>query len=32
MVVVKLAAAGGIKIFNGAGSTHIIVDVLGWYS
>ena len=32
MVVVKLAADGSIKIYNGSGNTHIIVDVLGWYS
>jgi len=33
MVVVKLNASNGqIAIYNGFGSTHIIVDVLGWYS
>ena len=32
MVVVKLAADGSIKIYNGSGNAHIIVDVLGWYS
>ena len=29
---VKLAADGSIKIYNGSGNAHIIVDVLGWYS
>ncbi len=32
MVVVKLAADGTIKIYNGFGSTHIVVDMLSWYS
>jgi hypothetical protein len=33
MVVVKLnASSGQIAIYNGLGSTQIIVDVLGWYS
>jgi hypothetical protein len=32
MVVVKLGADGRIAIYNSFGSTHIIVDVLGWYS
>jgi hypothetical protein len=31
MVAVKLAPEGTIKIYNGFGSTQIIVDVLGWY-
>jgi hypothetical protein len=33
MVVVKLNAGNGqIAIYNGLGSTQIVVDVLGWYS
>jgi len=32
MVVVKLGPDGSIKLYNGSGNAHIIVDVLGWYS
>ncbi len=31
MVIVPLAADGSITIFNAAGSTDVIVDVLGWF-
>jgi len=31
LVVVKLGTSGAIDIFNGAGSTDVIVDVVGWY-
>jgi hypothetical protein len=31
MVVVRVAADGTITIFNSAGSTQVIVDVLGWF-
>ncbi len=31
LVVVKLSATGQIDIFNGVGSTQVIVDVVGWY-
>ena len=30
--MVKLGAGGKVTIFNGAGSTDVIVDVSGWYS
>jgi hypothetical protein len=32
LVVVKLGADGGVKIFNAAGSVDVVVDVSGWYS
>jgi hypothetical protein len=32
LVVVKLGADGKVAIFNGAGSTDVIVDVVGWYN
>lgn len=32
LVVVKLGADGKVAIFNGAGSTHVIADVVGWYN
>jgi hypothetical protein len=31
LVVVKLSAGGKIDIFNAFGTTHVIVDVVGWY-
>jgi hypothetical protein len=31
LAVVKLGSTGGIYIYNAAGSTDVIVDVLGWY-
>jgi hypothetical protein len=31
MVIVPLAADGSITIFNSAGSTDVLVDVLGWF-
>jgi len=31
LVVVKLGPSGSIDIFNGAGATDVIVDVVGWY-
>ena len=31
MVIVPLAADGSITIFNAAGSTDVLVDVLGWF-
>ncbi len=31
LVVVKLSAGGQINIFNAAGSTNVIVDVVGWF-
>ena len=31
LVVVKLSAAGQINIYNGFGSTDVIVDVEGWF-
>lgn len=32
LVVVKVGADGKVSIFNAAGGTHVIVDVVGWYS
>ncbi len=32
LVVVKLGADGKVAIFNAAGSTDVIADVVGWYS
>jgi hypothetical protein len=32
LVVVKVGADGKIGIFNAAGTTDVIVDVVGWYS
>ena len=32
LVVVKVAADGKVAIFNAAGITDVIVDVVGWYS
>ncbi len=32
LVVVKVGPTGMVTIFNGAGSTHVIADVFGWYS
>jgi hypothetical protein len=31
LVTVKLSATGYIKIYNHLGSTHVILDVAGWY-
>jgi hypothetical protein len=31
MVVAKLGADGSVSIFNPAGSTHVVVDVEGWF-
>ena len=31
LVVVQLSASGQVDIFNAFGSTHVIVDVVGWY-
>src|SRR5258708_33948223 len=30
-VVVKAGSAGQVSIFNGFGSTHVVVDVNGWF-
>jgi len=30
MVIAKLGADGSVAVFNAAGSTHVVVDVLGW--
>jgi hypothetical protein len=32
LVVATLSATGKILIYNNAGSTNVVVDVLGWYS
>lgn len=32
MVTVPVGADGKVKIYNHAGSTHVVVDVLGWYA
>jgi len=31
LVIVQLSPAGTIKVFNSAGFTHVIVDVVGWF-
>jgi hypothetical protein len=31
LVMVRLGAGGGIRLFNGLGTAHIIVDVVGYY-
>ena len=31
LVVVKLGVNGGIDLFNSAGTTNVVVDVVGWY-
>ncbi|HJV09501.1 MAG TPA: hypothetical protein VJ653_07460, partial [Acidimicrobiales bacterium] len=32
LVVAKLGAGGKVSMFNSAGTTHVIFDVVGWYS
>jgi hypothetical protein len=32
LVTVKVGAGGQVSLYNAAGSTHIVVDVAGWYS
>ncbi len=32
LVVVKVGAGGTVRVHNNAGSTHLIFDVVGWYS
>ena len=32
LVIAKLGPDGKLSIFNNAGNSHIVVDVLGWYS
>jgi Fibronectin type III domain len=32
MVVVKVGADGRINVYNAAGSTDVVIDVMGWYS
>ena len=32
LVVVKLASDGTVAIFNSAGATDVIADVVGWYN
>jgi hypothetical protein len=31
LVVVKLGSDGKVKVYNAAGSTNVVVDVVGWY-
>src|SRR5439155_7501008 len=31
LVTVKVGADGKVKVYNNAGSTHVIFDVVGWY-
>jgi hypothetical protein len=31
LVMVKVGDGGGVSLFNNLGSTHVVVDVLGWY-
>jgi hypothetical protein len=30
--VVKLGSDGAVQVLNAAGSTDVVVDVMGWYS
>lgn len=30
-VIVQVSQAGAIKLYNNAGSTHLVADVVGWY-
>ena len=32
LVVAKVGADGKVAVYNNAGSTHVILDVVGWYS
>jgi hypothetical protein len=32
LVVVKLGSDGAVQVLNAAGSTDVVVDVMGWYS
>jgi hypothetical protein len=32
LVVVKLGANGMVDVYNLAGSTDVVIDVVGWYS
>jgi glucose/arabinose dehydrogenase len=32
LVVARLGAGGRLSMYNSAGSTHVVVDVAGWYS
>ena len=32
MVTAKVSADGKVKIYNGAGTTHVVADVAGWFS
>lgn len=31
LVVVKVGAGGGVSLFNDAGQTHLLADVVGWF-
>ena len=31
LVTVKVGADGNVKVYNGAGQTHVIFDIVGWY-
>ncbi|MCX7621945.1 MAG: fibronectin type III domain-containing protein, partial [Acidimicrobiales bacterium] len=31
LVVARVSPSGALKVFNNAGSTHVIFDVVGWY-
>ena len=31
LVIVKLGAGGSVSFYNNVGSTHVVVDVVGWY-
>ena len=32
LVVVKVGAGGMVDVFNVAGTTHLVIDVAGWYT
>ena len=31
LCVIKLGSDGNFRLYNAAGQTHVIVDVVGWY-
>ncbi len=32
LVVAKVGAGGKVSLYNAAGSTHVVADVVGWYT
>jgi hypothetical protein len=31
LVVAKVGAGGKVSLYNNAGSTHLVADVMGWF-